>query len=201
MRACVSLSALLFIAVGCDNSPMVQPDSGITLPDSGSSPTCGDPGAPYGTSEGSNFKPFTLPRCDGTQWSFYGEAEGFCEARFTVVSIAAGWCVPCQMEAQRMEEQLVQAYADQGVRVAVALIQDPYGNAPDATFCQGWVDQYGLTNPVMMDADQVTNIYFPGNMLPATLIVDSHGVIRHREYGLSTGLETTRAALDALLTE
>jgi hypothetical protein len=100
-----------------------------------------------------------------------------------------------------MEEQLVQAYADQGVRVSVALIQDPEYNAPDSDFCQEWTDRYGLTNPVMMDADQDLNIYFPGNMLPATVIVDSKGVIRFREYGLSENLESVTATLDSLLAE
>lgn len=205
MRACISLSAILVLAgaAGC-NPPTADQDAGITLPDSGrtdAATACGDPGAPYGTSVGAHFKPFTLPRCDGTQWSFYGEAEGYCEARFTVVSIAAGWCNPCQMEASVMEEALVEAYADQGVRVAVALIQDPDYGAPDGAFCQQWVDTYGLTNPVMMDANQVTNIYFPMGALPATLIVDSQGVIRFREYGYTGGLETVRAALENLLAE
>jgi thiol-disulfide isomerase/thioredoxin len=201
MRACISLSAILLLAAGCNPPEVQDDDAGIVLPDSGPSSCAGDPGAPYGTSEGSNFLPFTLPKCDGTQWSFYGDDEGFCEARFTVVSMAAGWCHPCQQEAALMEENLVQAYGDQGVRVAVALIQDPEYNAPDSTFCQQWVDTYGLTNPVMMDADQVTNIYFPMGALPATVIVDSNGIIRHREYGVTTGLETVRAALDELLAE
>lgn len=211
MRASLSLLCVLFVVGGCNKprNTTTEPDSGIVLPDAGSSPTCGDPGMPYGTSEGANFRPFTLPRCNGPQpgsdWTFYDtEVEGelsFCEARFSVVSIAAGWCVPCQMEAALMEQQLVQAYADQGVRVAVALIQDPEYNAPSADFCQEWVDRYGLTNPVMMDAEQDLNIYFPGNALPATLIVDSHGVIRFREYGLSENLESVRSTLDALLAE
>ena len=82
-----------------------------------------------------------------------------------------------------MQRQLVEAYADQGVRVVVAVIQDNDYAAPTASFCQGWVDQYGLTNPVVYDPDQETQIYFPGNSLPAALIVDAEGTIQRIWYG------------------
>lgn len=205
MRACLTLASLILVLVGCTPN-QAQPDAGITIPDSGqqpdAGPSCGDPGEPYGTSQGSHFLPFTLPSCtDGSPYAFYGEAEGFCEARFTVLTMAAGWCGPCRVEAQQMQERLVEAYANQGVRVIVAVIQDNDYRAPSIEFCRGWIAQYGLTNPVVLDARQETQIYFPAGSLPATVIVDSRGVIRHREYGVSTGLETIRAALEALLAE
>ncbi len=61
-----------------------------------------------------------------------------------------------------MEEQLVQRYADQGVRVVVALIQDPSYGAPSQSFCENWVSTYGLTNTVLRDEAQITsNRYRP----------------------------------------
>ncbi len=203
MRASLSLASVLLLLAGCSPSTTDSGDAGITLPDSGQppAPTCGDPGAPYGTSVGSNFLPFTLPRCDGAPFEFYGESDGFCDARFTVLTMAAGWCGPCRVEARQMQDRLVEAYADQNVRVVVAVIQNNDYGVPDAAFCQSWVDQYGLTNPVVLDGLQETQIYFPAGSLPATVIVDSDGVIRHREYGVSTGLETIRSALERLLAE
>ncbi len=202
MRATSTVIFLLLVA-GCQpTEPAGDPDGGpIVFPDSGGSTNCGDPGGPYGTSVGSNFLPFTLPQCDGTPFAFYGEQEGFCEARFTVLTMSAGWCGPCRAEAEQMQRQLVDAYADQGVRVVVSVIQDNDYREPDGLFCQSWVDQYGLTNPVVYDVAQETGIYFPAGSLPANLIVDSEGVIRHREYGATVGLETIRAALDRLLAE
>jgi thiol-disulfide isomerase/thioredoxin len=203
MRASLTLASVLLLLAGCSPSPTQNADAGITVPDSGQppTPTCGDPGEPYGTSVGSHFLPFTLAQCDGTPFEFYGEDEGFCDARFTVLTMAAGWCNPCRIEAAQMQDRLVEAYADQGVRVVVAVIQDNDYRVPDAAFCQSWVDQYDLTNPVVLDPLQETQIYFPAGALPATVIVDSRGVIRHREYGVSTGLETIRSALDALLAQ
>lgn len=201
-RILITIAALT-CAAGC--KPSAETDGGITLPDAGpqedAGPSCGDPGSGYGTSVGTNFSPFTLPRCDDSPFEFYGEQEGFCDATFTVVTMAAGWCQPCRLEAQQTQAQLVEAYADQGVRVVVAVIQDNDYAAPDAEFCQGWVDQYGLTNPVVYDVAQETGIYFPAGSLPANLIVDSRGVIRHREYGVSESLQTIRAKLDQLLAE
>lgn len=176
-----------------------MPDAGEAPIDAG--PTCGDPGEPYGTSEGSRFYPFTLDDCDGNPYSFYGEAEGYCEASFTVVTMAAGWCGPCRVEAELLQEQVVDAYADRGVRVIVAIIQDNSYQVPDADFCNGWKTQYELTNPVLLDPLQETQIYFPGGALPASLIVNSEGVIEHREYGVSAELATLRARLDELLAE
>jgi len=175
---------------GTDAGPMIEFDAGED--------TCPVPmdEREFGASEGSKFLPFTLNQCDGTPYSFYGETEGYCDASFTVVSIAAGWCGPCRTEARLMEEFLVQRYAEHNVRVVVAIVQNNDGAAADATFCSGWTDQYGLTNPVLLDPSQDTQIYFPGDALPANLIVDNTGTIVHREYGASDDLETIRAVLD-----
>lgn len=201
MRATPTLTTLLLLLAGCNQPPAVESDAGrIEVPDAGA-PACAPPPEPYGTSLNSNFRPLNLPRCDGTPFEFYGEEEGFCDARFTVLTMAAGWCQPCRLEAEQMRERLVEVYEPEGVRFVVAVIQDNDYRRPDAAFCQSWVDEHGLTNPVLLDANQETQIYFPAGSLPANLIVDSRGVIVHREYGASVGLETIRAKLEQLLAQ
>lgn len=201
MKTRIALSfALLALSACGGNTPSMDVDSGITFTDSGVDPmACTPPAEPYGTSEGRTLRPFTLNQCDGTPYQFYGETEGYCESSFTVLTMAAGWCVPCQMEARQLQTTVADAYADRGVRVVQVLIQDPSYNAPSPAFCQTWVDTYGLEIPELMDPTQITQVYFPMGALPATLIVDDRGVIRHREYGTSAGLVTLTAALDELL--
>jgi thiol-disulfide isomerase/thioredoxin len=203
MLACRSLLLLALAAAlaACGTEPHVEmPDSGVS-DDAAPEPRCAPPSEPYGTTEGRNFRPLRLPRCDETLFSFYGEAEGYCEASFTVLVMSAGWCAPCRVEAPMLQTELADRYADRRVRVISVLIQDDAFAAPSPSFCQSWVNTYGLRFPVLMDTRQVTQVYFPMGALPANLIVDSRGVIRYREYGASAGLRTLRSALDRLLAE
>ncbi len=182
-----------------NNEPNNEPEAPNNDPNN--APACGPPGEPYGTSEGSRFFPLTLNDCDGVPFDFYGEEGGYCEAKLTVVSIGAGWCGPCRLEAEQMQEVLVEAFQDRGVRVLVAITQDNNFGPADGNFCKGWVRQYGLTNKVVIDPLQETNIYFPAGALPSTLIFNNEGVIVHREYGVSDNLVTVQSKLEQLLAE
>jgi hypothetical protein len=193
------VSALALVA--CSPAAMMGTDSGPP-PDRGSTPTGAIvPIDNFGSSEGANLRPVTLTACDGTDYEFYGQEEGYFNARFTVFGIAAGWCNPCRAEASMMQQSLVNRYGPQGVRVVVAITQNNSYQAPDNAFCQGWVDQYSLTNAVTTDPVNSTGIYFPAGSLPANMIIDSQGRIRHHEVGLTTGLVTVTARLDQLLAE
>ncbi|MDQ3031400.1 MAG: TlpA family protein disulfide reductase [Myxococcota bacterium] len=201
----VSILSLAMALAACGSSPPATPDSGIALQDSGDGRACplpeGTEANPIGTSLNRTLRAFTLNRCDGTPYEFYGEAEGFCEASFTVITLAAGWCVPCQMEAALLQSNVADAYADRDVRVVQVMLQNPDGTAATPAFCQDWVDTYDLRFPEVLDPDGTTWIFAPDNALPATVIVDSAGVIRYREYGTTANLSSLTAALDRLLAE
>ena len=201
LKVVAAVAACLLGIMGCDNT-VEEVDAGGSdagASDSGGPAACGIPTDGFGVSEGSNFLPLTLSDCDGADYEFYGDAEGYGTTTFTVVSIAAGWCAPCRREAALMQEFLVDRYGPNNVRVIVAIIQNNDYEAPDAAFCSDWRSRYGLTNPVLLDPTQETQLYFPAGSLPATLIVDCAGQIVHREYGVSDSLETVRAELDSLL--
>jgi hypothetical protein len=197
--------------VACGDDGRGPTDSSITVdsttapdatvdasPDTGG--TCAAPDGPYGVEIGRTFEPFTLNDCAGAPYEFYG--PDYCEASFTVVSIAAGWCGPCIMESRVLEETINEAYGPRGVRVLQIITQTEEYGAPDGAYCSDWVDTFGLSNVELIDPAQITGIYFPGNALPATLIVDSEGVIVFSEYGYSGSMLTTLTGeLDALLAE
>lgn len=211
-------AAALTALVGCGSNsgrrmPVVTEDAGT---DSGSGETdsgtesdaantCEIPDTGFGASIGTKLRPFTLEQClvnesgEGYSepYSFY--ENGFCEARFTVLSIAAGWCGPCNVESDEFNEQITQIYGPQGVRLIQVLIQDVSGAPPSIDFCNQWVTQHDLANPELMDPAGVTQIYFPGNSLPSTIIIDSTGTIVYREFGTSESLIGLRHKLDTLL--
>jgi len=199
MRASILVISALAM-IGCSPAASGGADSGqIVTSDAGSGATV--PTGNFGTSEGANLRPVTLTACDGSDFHFYGDEEGYSDAEFTVFGIAAGWCNPCRAEASMMQQALVNQYGSRGVRVVVSIIQNNEYAAPDPAFCQGWVTQYGLTAPanVTIDPTGLTQPYFPAGSLPANMIVDSHGVIRHHEVGVTSNLETVTARLDQLL--
>lgn len=194
-----ALSAL--VGIGCAPAATPPADSGIST-DSGANTeasTCRAPNVSEPCSmEGCKFAPLTLPYCDGTgSFDFYGQS--FCSARVTLLVISAGWCVPCQQEAAEMEDQIIQPYAGR-VRVVTVYAQGvTRPSVATNNACMGWKNRYNLTSHMVLDAAEVTSRYFPNQAFPANLIIDGDGVIRHRVYGTSRGLQSLKDQLDALL--
>ncbi len=184
-------------------------DSSISSPDDGgdtdAGAMCSIPESGFGASVGTKLRPFTLEQClvnesgDGYSAPFAFYENGYCESRFTVLSIAAGWCGPCNVESDEFNQQITQIYGPQGVRLIQVLIQDVSGAPPSIDFCNQWVNQHDLANPELMDPAGVTQIYFPGNSLPSTIIIDSTGTIVYREFGTSESLIGLKHELDTLL--
>lgn len=208
----LSLALTMVACGGDDRGGEGDPDSGAvdaggsdgdggtgTGEDGSAAMACDAPPAPYGSLVGRKLEPFTLQQCDGTDYSFYNDE--YCDSTLTVISIAAGWCPPCIRESSELTERVTEAYRDRGVRVIQILTQDEEYRAPTLEYCQNWVDRFGLTNIELIDPTQITQIYFPGNSLPSTIIVDDEGTIRFRENGATEGLVSLTNKLDELLAE
>lgn len=211
MHKAISMVGLLGALVGCQSAPppVMGTDAGpIVMADAPGDP-CAAPvppaTAPYGTSVGRSFRPFTLQNCDGSgPYAFYGDNQ-WCEPthRLTLVSIAARWCVPCQIESEQLTDQITEYYRDQGVRVIQILVDgEVRGGGATMADCEAWVATYGLTNVELLDSGGAeTGRYFPSGSLPSTIIVDDEGIIRFYEDGVSVGLSTLRATIEAILAE
>jgi peroxiredoxin len=144
-------------------------------------------------------EPFTLNQCDGTPWSLAG--DDFFENNVTLLIISAGWCVPCQREAQVLMREVVEPYRDRGVRVVTIMVQDPNRTAITPAFCNTWRTRYNLDIPVLMDPQQQLSPFYPGLAFPGNLIVDRQGRIRWRQYGTEMSLSAIKAAVDEVLAE
>ena len=177
-------------------------DVGAPL-DTGATPAETYPAGPYGSSVGRLFRPFTLTACnregDEAQWRFDG--PDFFTSQLTVLVIAAAWCVPCQREAAQIQAQIIDPYADRGVRVVQLLVQNTDGSAISPATCRSWVSRYGITFPELMDPMFITQPFVPMTAFPANVIIDRCGRIRWRQYGSETGLTSIRAAIDEVLAD
>lgn len=191
---------------GADAGPL---DTGSAEPDAGSPIGACDWSPPYGATVGARMQPvatvaqgndFELATCDGTGFAFPDQAT--CDAKLTVLSIAAGWCGPCILESQNLEEQINQMYDPSDVRVLQIIIQDEGFNPPPAGYCQNWVNRFNLTNTQLVDPAQLLQAFFPDNSLPSTIIIDNNGLILSRENGVSDAtLSSLRNKLNELLAE
>lgn len=210
MRTTIFVSALMMLAAcgddatGVDAGDPMRVDSGGgtdsgPAPDTAGGLSCAErvPGMPFGTALGRSLEPFMLEACDGSMYEFYN--EDYCQSSLTVISIAAGWCMPCIMESMQLEEQINDRYAAQNVRVVQIIVQKEDGSQPDLAYCTNWVNRFGLSNVELIDPLQLTNIYFPDGVLPSTIIVDDQGTIRFRENGATDGLTSLRARIDEVL--
>lgn len=201
-RASTIYAALLAAAACAAPEGDTTADAGEPAADAGTQAqfACDYPTSGYGSSVNKKLEPFVLTNCDGSgDYAFVNQE--FCDAKLTVLSIAAGWCEPCKLESGMLKEQIVDKYGDKGVRVLQVLVQDEKYGPPTIEFCKEWVETYGIVNPELLDGEGVIAPYFPTNSLPSTLIIDRTGTIRAREDGVSEGLATLRAKLDQLLAE
>lgn len=93
--------------------------------------------------------------------------------RPVMVNVMASWCLPCRIEAPRLEK-----LREQGVVIHAIAVRD------DSRGLSGFFRVYG--NPfgrVGMDADGRTQIAFGSGGVPETFLIDGRGIIRHQHVG------------------
>lgn len=215
----------LAMSAGCNQTSgdgtgtdLGMPDAGTDVDMGGGGGDAGDvdastcmntiPTSGFGAHVTTKFSPLTLNDCMGVPHDFYDQT--YCTSTLTVFTIAAGWCHPCNLEADQLESMIITPYASRGVRVIQVLTQDDsYGLPTTPGFCDSWMTRHHLSytdHVTLLDPDGLTQIYDPAQSIPATLIVDGDGVIQFLFNGTSTdptsgtaALTDTTACLDKLL--
>ncbi len=190
-------------------------DGPAPMREGGSPMACPDPElvcsyeSTHGTSIGDTLPPFNLSRCNETCSAY--PHSGLCDptdavgtdtVRYTVVTIAAGWCVPCRNESAILSEQITDAYREHGVEVIQILTQKDDYTPADSTFCEGWSDAYDLTRPnftQLMDTNGDVGGLWPGGTLPVTYILSATGEILYKVTGANDELADLKTQLDAAL--
>ena len=107
-----------------------------------------------------------LPQLDGAQLTLR-DLRG----KVVLINIWATWCPPCRAEMPAIQ-QAHATYSDRGLIVlAVNQREDTSAIAP-------FLEQYGLTFPVLLDRDGQASATYQANVLPSSFFVDRRGVIR-----------------------
>jgi len=98
--------------------------------------------------------------------------------QLTMINFWASWCGPCVMEAPDLQE-LHEKYGDRMLLLGVNATH--YDREREA---RQFVDDYGLTFPILMDRKgDVTDLYKIAQF-PTTLLVDRQGIVRERITGV-----------------
>ncbi len=107
-----------------------------------------------------------------------------------ILNFWASWCPPCQEEMPAMQS-VYETFADQGLQIVAVNLA--FQDSTEAA--QAFVDERGLTFPVVMDEDGEVARRYRISALPTTFFIDAEGVIQEVVMGgpLSEALLYTRA--------
>ena len=171
--------------------------------------SCSYPDTGYGTSIGDVLPTLDLPRCDGVCLSY--PHDGLCGAsnlvptdsvRLSVITVAAGWCVPCRAESALLSSRISDVYREDGVEVIQILTQQDDYTPVTGAFCDAWTSTYDLARDnftQLMDPDALSRSLWPGGTLPVTYIVGADGVIVYKVIGADDELVGLPAQIDSAL--
>jgi peroxiredoxin len=96
-------------------------------------------------------------------WQFYGTV--------IVWDLSTIWCRPCQQLASESED-LYDAWRDQGMIYLTILVEDVDGNPPEQDDLQLWASNFGMTTPIVSDADRsYSTPAIPDGSYPVLLVI------------------------------
>ena len=120
---------------------------------------------------------FTLKSAEGRNLRL-AEQRG----QVVLVNFWASWCGPCKVEMPHLNK-LYDKYRASGFTLLAVNIDD------DARTGAATAAKWGLKFPVLLDADKhVSKLYDLGSM-PATVLIDRDGKVRHLHRGYRDGVE------------
>ena len=127
----------------------------------------------------SNAPDFTLKSVAGVNLRLQ-EQRG----RVVMVNFWATWCGPCRQELPHLNSLYDKYRASGFVLLGVNIDDDPRAAASLAA-------KLGLRFPVLLDTDKKVSRVYDMSAMPATLLIDRDGRVRHIHRGYRDGVERT----------
>ena len=113
---------------------------------------------------------FTLTTLAGETVSLH-ELRG----RWVILNFWATWCLPCREEMPFLQ-QLADSYAADVVVLGVNMREDASTVAP-------FVEQFGITFPILMYPDDAMLLAYGTRGLPLTYVIRPDGIEAYQQYG------------------
>ncbi|MEO5656538.1 MAG: TlpA disulfide reductase family protein [Nitrospiria bacterium] len=155
------MCAVLLAAAGCGDRSAVPPR------------TEADKQAPrVGTRVGFVGPPFTLERLEGGT-SSSSEFRG----KVVLLNFWATWCGPCRAEMPSLEALSHEVPSHEFVVIGIS------SDYEGAEIVRPFRESFGLTFPILLDPEMTVNDRYEVRAIPATIVLDRRGVIRHKFFG------------------
>jgi cytochrome c biogenesis protein CcmG/thiol:disulfide interchange protein DsbE len=100
-----------------------------------------------------------------------------CKGKVIFLNFWATWCPPCRQEIPGFVEAY-REYKEKGMAI-IGISLDETGPASILKFAESFKINY----PLVMATAKIFMDYRPGNLIPATIIIDKKGKIRKRHVG------------------
>jgi len=152
-------------------------------------------GAPLSSSpsprEGFLAPDFTLDNLQGEKVTLSG-----LRGKIVVINLWATWCPPCRAEMPALENAYKQ-YKDSGVVVLGLNVTNQDSEREVPLF----VEEFGLTFPILLDRDGSVSALYQLRGLPTTYFVNREGIIRTVVVGGPMSETFFRSKIETLLKE
>ncbi|MGD8821744.1 MAG: redoxin domain-containing protein [Anaerolineales bacterium] len=135
---------------------------------------------------------------DFTLRSLEGESFTLSDLRgqVVVVNLWATWCPPCRAEMPALQSAYG-SYRGEGLVLLAVNSTDQDTLAA----VEGFVDEYGLTFPILLDVEGIVSRLYQLLALPSTFFIDRQGVIQNVVIGGPMSEVTLETTIEQLLTE
>jgi thiol-disulfide isomerase/thioredoxin len=146
------------------------------------------PPGPYGVYYGETIKNFAIEECQcfgeyATGRRIY--ASDFLDAKALMITIHAGWCPGCRVQAPTMEGFYKQ-FEDRGLRMILVYNEDEDRSSARQgllDFCCAQKRELGMSFSVAIDPDADIDVF--NGTTPMNILVDDEMVIRFKDTGFA----------------
>lgn len=120
--------------------------------------------------------PFNEPPRKIQMQNFFQGPRGDMDAKVIMINLSAGWCGPCQQEAQVLSTMVPQ-YRDRGARFLTLMMEDAQGNPPPVDYAKQWGEQFSLVHATGVDPTSSTWVYRTDDAVPMNILVRASDMV------------------------